>query len=132
MSFCKIIRRNGTSTIIKDLIRDEIKLCVFLVRLNIFASARAVINFANSEGCILKSPILNHEEAPPISSVNNTAISDIMVIPYNTNESVSKNLQSIIRIINATNREIPIKKSCLPYFVLKSKTEVTATCNRQK
>ena len=96
---------------------NENRFC--LLRLNIFAKAREVVNFANSEGCILKLPILNHELAPPVSfAKNKTAISDIIVIPYKTKESVLKNLQSIIRITNPTNREMPINKSCFPYFCL--------------
>ena len=102
---------------------NENRFC--LLRLNIFAKAREVVNFANSEGCILKLPILNHELAPPVSfAKNKTAISDIIVIPYKTKESVSKNLQSIIRITNAANREIPIHKSFTASSMVKKFTSI--------
>ena len=50
--------------------------------LNILANAKAVVNFENSDGCILNFPKENQEVAPPVESVlNSTAINAIIIIP---------------------------------------------------
>ena len=77
--------------------------------LNIFARARAVVNFTNSDGCIVKLPILNHEVAPLISTPNNKTaqniLSSISSNNFDSTLGVDKKINTFLNLDSLVIRE---------------------------
>ena len=92
----RMIKNPGraTSASMKSWVRKLLKL--IRMALSKLDKYRAVVNFANSEGCIEKGPILIHEVAPLISvPITSKTMSDTTPITYKGNDIVFQTCQSV-------------------------------------
>ena len=92
------------------------------------ASARAVANFANSEGWNLKAPKSIHDWPPLVTWAIKRVMTSITIITmYMMYDADEMSLGFMRLMINAIPAEMPIHSSSLPCCVCRSKMAVCAS-----